>query len=226
MTAFAPTVPGNLQTLQRQIDRIVTARPGPMAWGPGDGHIRFHDGNGGTLFHASSGGALVWAHDALRPLGGVIESKASITYVDGNVSTLVARDNELQADINLRATKTYVDGNVATLVSRANSADSRLDGLDSLVAGKANKTYVDGNISTLSGRITTAQNRADSAYSRAGSALSDAATAQARADSAYSLAATKAAQSSVDQAISTINALANRVATLEARMAKYHPIAA
>ena len=59
--------------------------------------------------------------------------------------------------------------------------------------------------STAIANAATAQSRADAAYSRAGSALSDAATAKARADAAYSLAAGRASDGDVSAALATAN---------------------
>ena len=45
-----PTVPGNIRQHQRDLDRLGSAPPGPMSWGPNDGHIRFYGADGKVLF--------------------------------------------------------------------------------------------------------------------------------------------------------------------------------
>ena len=75
--------------------------------------------------------------------------------------------------------------------SKNDAQDGRLDGHDGDVSRiDAKNTAQDGTLSAHDGRITTAQGRADDAWSRAGTALSNAAAAQSRADSAYSRAGT------------------------------------
>jgi hypothetical protein len=186
MVRFAPTPGGNDLHLQRQIRRDAGAPLGPVTLRPGQGDISVQDATGTELFGLDPYGIRAFLHGQVRSLPETIESKATTTYVDGNVTTLrarddeqqididrratrtyvdgnittlVAKDNALQADINTRATRTYVDGNIATLVSRANGVDSRLDGHDSAIAARATRTYVDGNIATLVGRVDEADNR-------------------------------------------------------------------
>lgn len=153
MVKFAPTGASNDYELQAMIRRESGAPPGPVTIMPGQGFTRVMDGAGNELLSLDPEGVRAYVHGATRSLPGIIETKASTTYVDGNIRTLVARDGELQADINTRATRTYVDGNISTLVGRANSADSRLDGHDTAIAARATRTYVDGNISTIVGRL-------------------------------------------------------------------------
>ena len=156
-----------------------------------------------------------------------------IRFVDASGNTLFTADSS-GAQVRFRGglqgltdrlenDATAIEGHTKMLgehIRRLNTVDGRLDGHDSTLASHGDRlgsaeSRLSGHDSAISAhntRINNAQNAANAA--------------QSRADAAYSLAATKAAQSSVDQAISTINALANRVAQLEARMAKYHPIAA
>lgn len=181
MVRFAPTNGGNDLALLGMIRREAGSPPGPTTYTPGQGYVEVLDASGTRLFGGDpEGGVELYVHGATRSLPGIIETKASTNYVDGNVSTLrarddeqqididsrakrdyvdgnirtlVSRDGELQDDINTRATRTYVDGNISTLVGRANSADSRLDGHDTAIAARATKTYVDGNVSTIVGRL-------------------------------------------------------------------------
>ena len=181
MVRFAPTSGGNDLALLGMIRREAGSPPGPTTYTPGQGYVEVLDAAGTRLFGGDpETGVDLYVHGATRSLPGIIETKASTEYVngnvatlrdrddeqqididsrakrdyvDGNIRTLVNRDGELQADINTRATRTYVDGNVSTLVGRANSADSRLDGHDTAIAARATKSYVDGNVSTLVGRL-------------------------------------------------------------------------
>ena len=181
MVRFAPTGGGNDLALLGMIRREAGSPPGPTTYTPGQGYVEVLDAAGTKLFGGDpETGVDLFVHGATRSLPGIIETKASTNYVDGNVATLrarddeqqididsrakrdyvdgnirtlVSRDGELQDDINTRATRTYVDGNISTLVGRANSADSRLDGHDTAIAARATKTYVDGNVSTIVGRL-------------------------------------------------------------------------
>lgn len=181
MVRFAPTSGGNDLALLGMIRREAGSPPGPTTYTPGQGYVEVLDASGARLFGGDpETGVDLYVHGATRSLPGIIESKASTGYVDGNVATLRARDDEqqididsrakrdyvdgnirtlvnrdgeLQADIDTRATRTYVDGNISTLVGRANSADSRLDGHDTAIAARATKSYVDGNVSTIVGRL-------------------------------------------------------------------------
>ena len=181
MVRFAPTSGGNDLALLGMIRREAGSPPGPTTYTPGQGYVEVLDAAGTRLFGGDpETGVDLYVHGATRSLPGIIETKASTgyvdgnvatlrarddeqqididsratrTYVDGNITTLVGRDNDLQADINTRATRTYVDGNISTLVGRANGVDSRLDGHDTAIAARATKSYVDGNVSTLVGRL-------------------------------------------------------------------------
>ena len=183
MVRFAPTSGGNDLALLGMIRREGGSPPGPTSYTPGQGYFEVLDAAGTKLLGGDpETGVDLFVHGATRSLPGIIETKASTnyvdgnvatlrarddeqqididsratrTYVDGNITTLVGRDNDLQADINTRATRSYVDGNISTLVGRANSADSRLDGHDTAIAARATRTYVDGNISTIVGRLNS-----------------------------------------------------------------------
>lgn len=69
-----PTVPGNIRQHQRDLDRLGSAPPGPMSWGPNDGHIRFYGADGKVLFQANSGGASVVSRGSLSGLTGLIDN--------------------------------------------------------------------------------------------------------------------------------------------------------
>ena len=181
MVRFAPTSGGNDLALLGMIRREAGSPPGPTTYTPGQGYVEVLDAAGTRLFGGDpETGVDLYVHGATRSLPGIIETKASTeyvngnvatlrarddeqqididsratrTYVDGNITTLVQRDNDLQADINTRATRAYVDGNISTLVGRANGVDSRLDGHDTAIAARATRSYVDGNISTIVGRL-------------------------------------------------------------------------
>src|SRR5699024_5933964 len=69
-----PTVPGNIRQHQRDLDRLGSAPPGPMSWGPKDGHIRFYAADGKVLFQANSRGASVVSRGSLSPLTELLDN--------------------------------------------------------------------------------------------------------------------------------------------------------
>lgn len=188
-----PTVQGDTRALMRGINRISSARPGPMSWGPNDGHIRFYAANGRVLFQADSTGASVESRGKLTGLTPLLDGIRDKN--DQQDTRLTGHDNDVK---RIDATNVKQDG-------RLNSAEGRLDSHDS-------------TLSAHSTRINSAQSRADSAYSRAGDALSAAGTAQSRADSAYSRASTgisnaASAQSSANAAQSRADSAYSRAGT-------------
>lgn len=201
---FQPTVQGDTRALMRGINRISSSRPGPMSWGPNDGHIRFYAANGRVLFQADSTGASVESRGKLTGLTPLLDGIRDKN--DQQDTRLTGHDNDVK---RIDATNVKQDG-------RLNSAEGRLDGHDS-------------TLSAHNTRINSAQSRADSAYSRAGDALSAAGTAQSRADSAYSRASTgisnaasaqssaNAAQSRADSAYSRAGTGISNAATAKAR---------
>ena len=160
MVRFAPTSGGNDLALLGMIRREAGSPPGPTTYTPGQGYVEVIDSAGTKLFGGDpETGVDLFVHGATRSLPGIIETKASTGYVDGNVATLRARDDEQQIDIDSRAKRDYVDGNIRTLVNR--------DGeLQADINTRATRTYVDGNISTLVGRANGVDSRLDGHDSR------------------------------------------------------------
>lgn len=198
---WTPTVSGNTRKQQGDIERMGSAPPGPMAIGPGDGHMRLHDGTNDTGYLDFEGLKLRY-RGSLRGLTELTESFADSIEahtvrlgehggrLDGHDSTLGQHGTRLDGhDGDISAHNTRINN----AQSAANGAHTRLDGVDS-------------TLSSHNSRINTAQARADSAYSRAGDALSAAATAQSRADDAHGDAGT--AQSRADAAWGLANTAA------------------
>lgn len=215
MISNDPTVSGNLKHLQRQITKLATAPMGPVSIGPGEGHIRMYTGTGDT-FELLPEGARVKFRGAMTGLSPLMEQhrttlEAHTGRLDGHDGTIASHGTRLdtlhsrangQDSLNatqngeigqLRADLTYqtarVDNRATTgqldaTNGRVDTLHSRANGVDSLNATQ------NGQIAQLGVDVSTAQSRADSAYTRAGTGISDAATAQARADSAYARAGT------------------------------------
>lgn len=191
MATFPPNLDEVLRSLQRQIDEIVMARPGPMSFGPGDGHLRFYTPDGDTFMVAATGAQLRY-RGSLRDLTGLTESFA--TSIEDHTKTLgdhIRRLNGIDGRL---------DGHDSTLSShgtRLGSAESRLSGHDSAISAHNTR------INNAQNAANAAQSRADSAYSRASTAITNAATAQSRADAAHSLASSRASSGDVSAAVTT-----------------------
>lgn len=71
-----------------------------------------------------------------------VEDNATITYVDGEITTL---SGSLATDIATKTTEAYVDGEITTLSSS----------LATDIATKTTEAYVDGEITTLSSSVAT-----------------------------------------------------------------------
>ena len=183
MPAFPPTLEETLWSLQRQIDEINTARPGPTSYGPGD-HARFYAADGSTvLFQAVGGvGASVVSRGSLSGLTGLLDGIRD--KGDNQDSRLDGHDSAISGlDTRVGAAEEGLDAK-----ANVSSLNGWVSNLQASIATRAAKDYAD----SISGRaelgITNAQiakERADSAYSRAGTGIANAATAQARADSAH-----------------------------------------
>lgn len=214
---FKQDVPANTEALQRGINRLSTARTGPVSVGPGDGHQRFYDANGKTLFMLDSDGARVVHRGDLSDLTGILDDNADLN--DTQNSRLTGHDNDVtRIDAKNSDQDGRLSGHDSTLASHGNrlgSAEGRLDGHDSTLSSHAGRLgsaegRLDGHDGTLSShntRISTAQGTANGAQSSANAAQSSANSAQSRADSAYSRAGTgisnaATAQSRADAAYS------------------------
>ena len=219
MPKFPPSVPGNQRFLQRQINQINTSRPGPMSWGPDDGHIRFYAADGRVLFQVDSTGASVEFRGALTGLTPRLEQQD--TFMTNERTERLAVQAQVQGQIaDERETRMAVDsqlsGQIASERTDRIAVDTSLSG--QIASEKATRMEVDsqlsGQISTersarqdadsgLSSRITTAQStasgaasaaasardRADEAYSRAGTGITSAAEAKQDAANAMARAA-------------------------------------
>lgn len=216
MPTFPPDLEEALRTLQRQIDEINTARPGPTSYGPGDGHLRFYTSTGDT-FHVSATGAQVKHRGALTGLTPHLEANTSkqeqqdgtLGQHSSRLDTLHSRQNtadQTNATQNgqisqLRADLTYESSRIdnRATVGQLNATNTRVTNVE------ARNTAQDGRIDTLhsransqdslnatqNGQISQLRVDVDNAKARADNAHSDAATAKARADAAYSLASGK-----------------------------------
>lgn len=142
MPAWASTVAGNTTSQQRQIDKQGTARMGPVSIGPGDGWVRVHDGVKDLMRQDPEEGIQVFVHGSLRSLPGEIEKKASQTYVDGNVRTLVEKD-------------TAQDGRMDGHDARMDGHDSRMDTMQGDINTRATSSWVSSVRSDLQGQVDT-----------------------------------------------------------------------
>ena len=259
-----PTVPGNIRQHQRDLDRLGSAPPGPMSWGPNDGHIRFYGADGKVLFQANSGGASVVSRGSLTSMTGLFDgirdkNDAQDGVLSDHRAWLVGHGERLDghdADVKrIDGVNTAQNGRlndhhewIGSLGKRMTSAEAvndaqngRLNTHQGWIGSLGDRMGdAESTLSSHNGRINTAQSRADSAYSRAGTGISNAATAQARADSAYSRAGTgisdaaaaharansaynlasgRATQSQIQGLSNTIAALRVNITQLTARVA-------
>lgn len=264
MPTYDPDLAGALRSLQRQIDQINTSRPGPMSWGPDDGHIKFYDASGKVLFQANSGGASVVSRGSLTSITGLFDGirdkndaqdgvlSDHRTWLVGHGERLDGHDADVKRidGVNAAQNGRLNDHHewIGSLGKRMTSAEAvndaqngRLNTHQGWIGSLGDRMGdAESTLSSHNGRINTAQSRADSAYSRAGTGISNAATAQARADSAYSRAGTgisdaaaaharansaynlasgRATQSQIQGLSNTIAALRVNITQLTARVA-------
>lgn len=211
MPTYDPDLTGALRSLQRQIDQINTSRPGPMSWGPDDGHIRFYAADGKVLFQANSGGASVVSRGSLTSMTGLFDG---------------IRDKNDAQDGVLSDHRTWLVGHGERL--DGHDADvKRIDGVNDAQNGRLNDhhgwigslgtrmTSVEGVNDAQNGRLNTHQGWIGSLGDRMGSvegvnnaqngrlndhadwiagARSAAQAAQSRADNAHADAATAQAR--------------------------------
>ena len=140
MATFPPDIAANLQSLQRQINRLGSARPGPMSWGPDDGHVRFYAPDGRVLFEASSAGASVESRGELTGLTTLLDEirakgdsqDVTLGSHDRRISSAWTRANEA----NNAAAQAQARANSAT--DLASSAYSRAGtGISDAAAARA-----------------------------------------------------------------------------------------
>ena len=235
--SFPPQISDNLGYLQAQVNRGNLARPGPMSWGPDDGHIRFYAADGRVLFQANSTGASVESRSQLTGLTPLLDSirdkndqqDGRLDGHDSDVKRIDAKnaqqDGRLSsAEGRLGKAENRLDGHDSTLSShnsRINTAQARADkGVSDAASAQSRADSAYSRAGSALSAAATAQSRADSAYSRAGSGVSDAASARARADAAYSLAQGRATQSQIDSLTSKFAKLVRRIDSIEARVVK------
>lgn len=181
---FRQGVTDNLKELRRNDTRLGTSRPGPMSWGPGDGHARFYAADGSTvLFEAVGGsGASVVSRGALTGLTGLLDGIRDLDddqdgRLDGHDTTLASHDTRITNEVaDRKSADLALHGRVNTEADQRKAADSALSSRVSTAKSRADSAH---------SNAATAQARADSAWTRAGTALANAATAQARADNAH-----------------------------------------
>lgn len=204
-----PSVSGNIRQHQRDLDRISSAPLGPVSLGVGDS-IR-----AGGAFRLDQAGAYLLSRGSLTGLSGLVDGILDLN--DGQNDQLT---NHRQWIIDARA--------VADAAHEMNEAQNRTlsDHRDWIIGAAESAAGAKTLANTAQARAdsaysragtgisdaATAQSRADSAYSRAGTGISNASTAQSRADAAYSLAATKAADSRVDSEVARLVAAIRKVA--------------
>lgn len=208
MPTFDPDLEGALRSLQRQIDQINTARPGPMSWGARDGGIRFYGADGSTvLFQANSGGASVVSRGSLTSMTGLFDGIRDKNDNQDNVLSdhrewLIGHNNQLTEHRGRLDGIDVVNTNQNNQLSNhrqwiidaravADAATIKNNNQDNVLAD--HRQWIINAAESAADAKTearAAQSRADSAYSRASTGISNAATAQARADSAYSRAGT------------------------------------
>lgn len=202
MPMFPPDLSEVLTSLQRQIDQINTARPGPMSWGPDDGHTRFYGPDGTTvLFEAVGGtGASVVSRGALTGMTPLLDSirdtddaqNGRLNDQHGWIEGLGTRMGS--AEGKLGTAEGRLDGHDGTLAShntRISTAQSAANGANNRAGAlEGRATALEGTASSHNTRISTAQSRADSAWNLANgkASTSSVTTAQNRADSAYGIA--------------------------------------
>lgn len=236
MATFPPSLTEALRSLQRQIDQINTARPGPMSWGPDDGSIRFYKANGDVWFEADTDGARVESRGVVTGLTPLLDSIRALDdnqndqltnhreWLIGHNEQLTDHRGRLDGhDSRLGTAEGRLDGHDGTLAShgsRLGSAEGRLDGHDGTLSSHNTRiSAAQSRADTGVANASTAQSRADSAYSRAGVGISDAATAKSRADAAYALASGGASSGDVASLADSLNAQLNvlraRVQALE-----------
>lgn len=192
-----PSVSGNIRKHQQDLDRLGSAPLGPVSLGVGDS-IR-------------AGGAF-----RLDQAGAYLLSRGSVTGLSGLVDGI--RDTNDAQSGRLNDQEGWIVGHGTRLdgIDTMNDAQNgRLNDHTGWIAGHtARLDAVDATNDAQNGRLndhsgwivsaanaaSTAQSRADSAYTRAGTGISDAATAQARADSAYSRAGTGISNAATAQA--------------------------
>lgn len=198
MPTYDPDLAGALRSLQRQIDQINTARPGPMSWGPDDGQIRFYGTDGRVLFEASSAGAQVESRGTLTGLTGLVDG------IRGTNDAQNGRLNDHHDWISgLGSRMTATEATDAAQNGRLNDQHGWIGSLGTrMTAAETTNTAQNGRlndhhdwISGLGGRMSTVESSKASASSLNAT--------NSRVSSLESQMSGKASQSSVGNALST-----------------------
>lgn len=155
MVKFPSTGAGNDLQLQADIRREAGAPPGPVSFTPGQGYVEVLDGEGTRLFGGSpENGIDLFVHGATRSLPGEIEKKASLTYVDGNVRTLTARDDEQQVVLDAHSDRlTQYGQSITSLGTRMGNAEGDIE------AHGTRLTNYGNSITSLGTRMGGAESR-------------------------------------------------------------------
>ncbi|MFC0673558.1 hypothetical protein [Brachybacterium hainanense] len=233
MPSFPQEVADNLRSLQRQINAIVAARPGPMSWGPDDGGARFEAADGRTVFGADHTGASVESRGTLTGLTPLLDSIRDknddqddhLGRHDADVARIDAKN--VQQDGRL----TGAEGRLTSAEGRLGTAEGRLDSHDGTLASHGTRIgnaegRLNGHDSTLSShntRINTAQTTANGAVSVNGTQATQISNLQSAMNDKASNSDVQAVQSAVNELASAINGLRGWLASNTPYSGSIHP---
>lgn len=235
MPTYQQTITDNIRHLQRQIDRINTAQMGPVTIAAGDGSMKMLGTDGGEVFSFNENGMYFLHRGSRRNMS--VFSDNIVTWLEKHDTTLSEHNTRIstaqkdadRAHSRLDGVGTVLENHNTRIANAgrmaldaqatADNAQSRLDGVGKVLDSHNTRIANAGAAAAAAQRSAdSAQSRADSAYSRAGTGISDAASARSRADAAYSRANSAYDLASDRATQKQINDLKHEIAVERARI--------